>query len=494
MSDQLPLWDEDPTPESKVKSVTLTEVLEQNDLIDVQSDDNAYIVVAPKQLADTATVDMRELGAGSPSPFTTYLRSEYNWELAGRHGLLKYDEMRKSDGTVRGTLRQVKTPILGARWFVDAASESKRDQNAADFVWWNLQDALSLPFGQIIQECLLMLDFGYYMFEKVWAQGRWNNRDVLYWKKLAPRHPIDVEGWEYDKNGGPNKAFMANPNPYIAEAVPINIDKLLVFSFDKEAGNLEGFSVLRSAFSHYYYKTMLYKIDAIQKERHGIGVPVIKLPPNFSADDKTLAQNMGRNLRTNETAHLVLPPNWEVFFAELHGNPVDALKSAEHHDLQIQKNIMAPFLDKPVNADVMGTFHAACRFIAEIIADTFNKYAIPQLIGYNFERVGTPKLRATNIGSKTDLRTLSFALRNFIGAGALKPDDRLEAYIRDIADLPPVDPSTTREVATPQAAKPPVPPSVPRVGMPRQAVASNMQQAHTPGNNGRVGNDQSGAA
>jgi hypothetical protein len=489
--EQLPLWDEGPSSESKPKSIALAEILETHDLIDVHSGEDAFVVVSPKQLADTATPDMRELGSGSPSPFTTQLRSEYNYELAGTRGLQKYDEMRKSDGTVRGTLRQIKTPILGARWFVDAASESKRDQNAADFVWWNLQEALSLPFGQVIQESLLMLDFGYYMFEKVWSESRWNNRNVLCWKKLAPRHPIDVEDWEYDRNGGPNKVLMTNPNPYVSDPIPINIDKLLVFSFDKEAGNLEGISVLRSAFKHWYYKEMLYKIDAIQKERHGIGVPVIKLPPNFTPADRDLAQAMGRNLRTNETAHLVLPPNWEVMFAKLEGQPVDALKSAEHHDLQIQKNIMAPFLDKPVGSDEMGTFHAACRFIAEIIADTFNKYAIPQLIGYNFERVGMPKLRATNIGSKTDLRTLSFALRNFIGAGALKPDDRLEAYIRDIADLPPADLATVREVATPQAAKPP---TVPAVGPPRQAVASNMQQAQTAGSNGRVGNDQSGAA
>ena len=485
-----PLWDRirgrGSQPESR--ATTLQEVLLSNDPIHVEAGENPYMVVAPKQLADASQADMRELGSASASPFTSYLRAEYNWELAGNRGLQKYDEMRKSDGTVRGTLRQVKTPILGARWFVEAASESTRDQNAADFVWWNLQTALSAPFGQIIQECLLMLDFGYYMFEKVWAEGRWNNRDVLYWQKLAPRHPIDVQEWEFDKHGGPNRVLMSNPDINNSDPLPIAIEKLLVMSFDKEAGNIQGFSVLRSAFKHWYYKEMLYKIDAIQKERHGIGVPCIKLPPNFTPADKTLATAMGRNLRTNETAHIVLPPNWEIMFLKLEGQPVDALKSAEHHDLQIQKNIMAPFLDKPVGGDEMATFNAACRFIADIIADTFNKYAIPQLIGYNFDRVGVPRLRATNIGSKADLRTLSFALRNFVGANLIKPDDRLDAYLRDMADLPPADPTTTREVATPQA------PGTPRIGAPRQATPDNTDEGKTAGNNGRVGQDQSGAA
>jgi hypothetical protein len=486
-----PVVPEGHASESKAE-VSLQEVLNTHELVEV-TDDGVVIVRSLEE------PDLRELGTASPSPFTSYMRSEYNAELRGQNGLRKYDEMRKGDGTVRGTLREVKTPILGARWFVEAKSESVRDQNAADFVWWNLQEAMSIPFGQIIQECLLMLEFGYYMFEKVWLEGRWNNRDVLYWQKLAPRHPTDVIDWYFDKNGGPDYVEMEPPvaNAY-GDPIKIKIEKLLVYTFDKEAGNIQGISLLRSAFKHWYYKEMLYKIDAIQKERHGIGVPVIKLPPNFTHDDRVLAQAMGRNLRTNETAHLVLPPNWEVFFAKLEGQPVDALKSAQHHDLQIQKNIMAPFLDKAVGADEMGTFQAACRFIAEIIADTFNKYAIPQLIAYNFERVGVPRLRVANIGSKVDLRTLSFALRNFVGAKLIEPDARLEAYIRDISDLPPKDEATVRrEIVTPQApggGRQAAVPVAPVAGAPRQAQAANMRQAQTAGSNGRVGRDASGAA
>jgi hypothetical protein len=469
------------------KAISLQEVLDTHELVDV-TDDGVVIVRA------LVEPDLRELGGASPSPFTSYLRAEYNRDLMGQNGMRKYDEMRKSDGTVRGTLREVKTPILSARWFVEAKSESTRDQNAADFVWWNLTEAMSIPFSQIIHECLLMLEFGYYMFEKVWTEDRWNNRGVLRWQKLAPRHPTDVVEWHFDKNGGPAGVDFTNPNPHAYEPVPIDIEKLLVFSFDKEAGNIEGISLLRSAYKHWYYKEMLYKIDAIQKERHGIGVPVIKLPPNFTREDRALAQAMGRNLRTNETAHLVLPPNWDVFFAKLEGQPVDALKSAQHHDLQIQKNIMAPFLDKPVGADEKGTFHAACRFIADIIRETFNKYAIPQLIAYNFERVGVPRLRATGIGSRADLRTLSFALRNFVGAKLITPDDRLEDYLRDISDLPPADEATARrEIVAPQAPEGGrAQPVVPRAGLPRQSQADNMQQAQTAGSNGRTGRDASG--
>jgi hypothetical protein len=48
------------------------------------------------------------------------------------------------------------------------------------------------------------------------------------------------------------------------------------------------------------------------------------------------------------------------------------------------------------------------------------------------------------------MRTLSFAVRNYVGAGVITPDETLENFIREATDLPPVDMATRREVLTPQ--------------------------------------------
>lgn len=266
------------------------------------------------------------------------------------------------------------------------------------------------------------------------------------------------------------------------EETVIDISKLLVFSFDKEAGNIEGISLLRTAYKHWYYKDNLYKIDAIQKERHGIGIPIVKLPMNFSNDDRKLADQIGRNLRLNERAHVVLPPNWEIIFAKLEGQPVNALESAEHHDKQIEKNILAPFLDagSPTKLEDQEMFLKGTRFIADIVIDTINMYAIPQLVDYNWSRGinGYPRLRARRIGEQADWRTMSFAVRNYVGAGIIEPDDVLEKSIRDEMGLPPKDEDTNRVQPTPQMPgsaapggdkNPPQKPAPPRVGPPRQS-------------------------
>lgn len=411
--------------------------------------------VEPRKLADVRSAPYGELGTAVPSPFSSWTRQEYNNELRGLQGLEKYDRMRRGDGTVRGTLRLVKTPVLSARWFMEAASDSTMDQNKANFAWECLTCYQSVTWPQTLTEILLMADFGYYMFEKVWEKRMIGGKERVVWKKLAPRHPMDVLAWHFDKGGGPSHVEMINPDELDPTPIVIPIDKLLVFSFDKEGGNIEGMSILRSAYKHWYYKDKLYMIDAIQKERHGIGVPVIKLPMGFTSVDKKEADQLGRNLRTNERAHVVLPPNWELLFAKLEGQPVDALKSIDHHDKQIQKNTLVAFMDGNAKEEDQTMFLKATRFIADIVAGVFNHYAIPQLIDYNFQRGEKyPQLKARRIGEQADWRTMSFAVRNLIGAKVIRPDDKLEEALREEMDLPKADPATTREVDPPKAIGP----------------------------------------
>ena len=440
--------------------LTMANLAERFDLLDVGVSDHGepFVVVAEKDARSLReAADVREIGTSAPSPFTSDVRKEYNRKLQGLKGLQEFDKMRKSSGVVRGTLRTIKTPVLAARWFMKPADDKKRSQNAAEFIGKCLFEYMSISWPQLLTEALLMCDFGYYMVEKVWEERVIDGQDRVVLKKLAPRHPMDVKKWHYDENGGPEGVTMWVPDKegYGAKEKYIPIKKLLVFTFDREAGNIEGISVLRSAYKHWFFVETLSKIDAIQKERHGIGVPVIKLPPGYTEADKRAAQELGANLRTNERAHVVLPPMWDLLFAKLEGNPVDALASMKYHDERIRENVLASFQgsDRGTNEEDLTLFAKATRFIADIICEVFNLHLIPELMKYNFDRVEVPKLMARRIGEQQDWRTFSFALRNLIGAGVIRPDDPLEAYVREEMDLPDADIATVRVVQTPQAGQ-----------------------------------------
>lgn len=482
----------------------------------------SYVLLADRSPGMTAGEAVKEMGYSSPSPWTSWTRDERVPELMDKRGLRTYYDMKRADGTVRGALRLLKTPVMAARWFIEAASDSTIDENIAKFVEDNLMNKLNVPWSRIIEDALLMCEYGYMPFEKVYDNV--DGKTVL--TKLAPRHPMDINEWLWDENGGPEGFIMEHAMPQLInrpysqpfptsgyngafgqlngnlnqDPVFIPMSKLVVFVLEQEAGDLRGISILRSAYKHYYYKDTLYKIDSIQKERHGIGVPIIKLPPGFSVTDRKLAEDLGRNLRTNERAHIVVPSNWEVMFAKLEGQPVDCMRSIEHHDMKIKSNILAPFMDESnVNPDSLDVYYKATRYIASTVCDTFNHYVIPQLVDFNFSRGGYPKLRVRRIGEEEALRTISFAVRNFVGAGIIRPDDNLEKFIRGELDLPPVDEDTVRVQETPQAggAAPGKggglsqagKPQPPHVGPPKQAP----KQGATVGKS-NVGGDASGGS
>lgn len=446
----------------------LSEVLIGREIIDVYPD-SGVIVTAERSNSDASPTQYRhplieegtlsrpkvmEIGAAGVRWRRELGMDEYNPELRGKTGLLAYDRMRRSDATVSQLLKIVKTPVLEAEWWVDPVDpQDKEEAMIAEFVDHCLFDWMSIGWTQLMTEILTNQDFGYSLFEKVYTFYRWKSRDRVILRKLAPRAVLDVTQWNYDKNGGPNSVEMVDFEGGRPLVIPI--EQLLVFPYRREGGNMEGRSGLREAYKHWYYKENLYKIDAIQKERHGIGIPIIKLPPGFKPSDRALADELGRNLRTNEWAHVTLPPLWELEFADIRGNAVNVIESIEHHDRKILDSGIAGFAIKADNKSdaeiVMQLFMKSSRYIADLIREVFNKFLLPELVSFNWPNKSEfPELRVRHIGEVTDLRTMSFTIRNLIGAGAILPDDPLEDYLRDINDLPRRDPSTEREILQPQ--------------------------------------------
>lgn len=455
------------TDELSRREISWRLALEKYDV--VKADPEAgYMIMAErkanKAFADTVSssdVSIAELGSSAPSPWTSWTREEHIPELRDRQGLTKYYRMKRNDGIVRGSLRALKTSLLAAHWYVKPGSSKKADVKIAKFVQKNLFCDLNTSFQTLLNDILLSAEYGYMPFEKVyWPPKAEGGRFVQKLRKIAPRHPMDVREWEYDANGGPDAIVMENSrdNP-MQPGVRIPISKLVIYTPESEAGDLSGISVLRSAYKHWYYKDTLYKIDAIQKERHGIGIPIIKLPMGFGPDDKALAEDLGRNLRTNERAHIVLPPGWEVLFAKVEGQMVDCMKSIEHHDMAIMANVLGAWLKDPkTQSDTLDMFLKSTRYIATVIADITTRYVIRELVDLNF-KLGPereyPELVCRRIGEWQDLRTQSFTVRNLVGAGVIEPDDVLEDTFREELDMPLKDKATARKMITDPASMQP---------------------------------------
>lgn len=367
-----------------------------------------------------------------------------------------YLKMARDDASVRVSLRAGKAPVLGADYFIEAFDDEPINVAIAEFVDFNLFHGMTVPWNKVLEQILTMYEYGKSIFEPVWELREWapkktssgaNRKQYTMLQKLAQRSALTIGTVNYDDNGGPlsvdHTAVDAKGN---SKQVTIPIEKLVIFTFDQQGGGIEGMSVLRSAYKHWWYKDRLYNIDAIQKERHGIGVPDIEIQAGASPQDIALSHTLGQNLRTNEFAYIVRPVTIKVGFAKIEGQPVNVLDSIEHHDEMIMKNLMVQFLNmgtgssgsgsRAAGATAMDMFLKSMRHVADSVCDAINHYLIPNLVAYNFPTDQFPQLKVRNVGEVKDLQMWSAAMRNLIQAEAIQVDDDTEQWIRQQMDMP----------------------------------------------------------
>lgn len=396
----------------------------------------------PKKKAVKRALTGKEAGDSGTSIFSGIVQEEYRSELINEKGVKVYDEMRKSDGTVRAATLVTQLPIRRASWFIKEASDSPKDKEVAELVRKNLFEWLDMPWDDFLRQALLMLPFGVMPFEKVYGLKDWEGKSYVIWQKLAPRLPKSIQSWELSNREAGIQQIRQDG--VVAE---IPMDKLLLFINEREGDNYWGTSILRAAYKHWYMKNNFYKIDAIAFERQGLGVPYAKLPNSAAEEDETRAKKILQNMRANENAYVVVPDGYEIGFLDMGAkNTRDPKESIAHHNREITKAVLAQFLElgatetgsRALSSDQSELFLKSLEAIANNIVDVFNKHAIPQLVDFNYDGIENyPQLDYSDI-SKADVEKLSNAYKTLIEAGGIKYNEADEQYFRGLLGLPEV--------------------------------------------------------
>lgn len=385
------------------------------------------------QLGDSGT-----LGTGG------IIFEEYNAQLQGIQGVKKFDEMRKSDGTVRAAMLVTSLPIRRAEWYVKPAGTETQDEEVAEFVQSALMEWIEgMTWDDVLRQALLMLPFGVMCFEKVYGVKEFDGKQYVTLKKLAPRLPKSIMQWELN-----DKTFGIQQIRQDGVLAQIPGSKLLIFVNEREGDNWWGTSMLRAAYKHWYYKDKFYKIDAMAFERQGMGVPVMKMPQGYTESDERKAKTVLENLRADGKQYIIMPTGYEFEFANMGaGSTRDPQNSISHHNKEILQSVLAQFLELGMSAGGSGSravsmdhselFLKAMEAIAGTIVDEFNKNLIPELVDLNFNDIQKyPKLDFAGI-EKVDMQSLATAYSALVTAGAITPTDDDQQYIRGAMGLPP---------------------------------------------------------
>jgi hypothetical protein len=397
---------------------------------------------------------------------------EYNPELVGRNAIPTYEKMRRSDAQVRATLAACKLPILSAKWEIlpddsqqpgvrspksvgpGTRDQGRRTKEVAEFVRENLFGGLefkgstgawvSQSWQAVIYNALLMLDFGCAIHEDVWTV----DGDQIRLRCLPSRLPLTFYRWHTEADGETLLAleqYGYRRQEFLNCLLPA--DKIGRFTYQQEGANFWGIALQRAMYPHWYIKSKLYRLDAIANERNSLGIPVFRLAPGFSSQDKEAAYSYVTQLASHEATGLVEPPGDATTGLRIvgyEGNLRDVLPSIQHQNEMISRAALNTFMDlgqsahgsRALGATATDFFMLGLQSVADQIALDITNSTVRRLVELNFgDDAPCPRLVAGNVQARS-FADMTTGLVSLAQQGLIVSENNLRRHIREKLALP----------------------------------------------------------
>ena len=412
------------------------------------------------------------------------VQEEWLRQLKGTKAVKAYLEMRDNDPIIGSILYAIKALIRQTEWIIQPTGDTPAHIEAADFVEECRTD-MAHSWHDLLSEVMSMLPFGWSYFETVYKYRRGPdaedgserskfNDGKIGWRKIALRAQETLYKWEFDEDGSATGMWQQAPPNYKLTFIPI--EKALLFRTETHKNNPEGRSMLRNAYRSWYFLKKIQELEAIGVERDLAGLPVAHVPiemlsPSASASQQATLANifeMVRKVKRNEFEGVVFPaetdadgnPSGFKFSLLTSGGrrPVDVNEIIKRYESRIAVSFLADFV--LLGLDGVGSFalssnktHLFAQAIGAYlkqVSEIFNRFAIPRLLKMNgVSPEFFPEIKYADIETP-DINELAGAIGALSSAGVLTPDDELEKWIRDFANMPPPDLNSERETAAPE--------------------------------------------
>jgi hypothetical protein len=218
---------------------------------------------------------------------------------------------------------------------------------------------------------LLMLTYRHSFFETVYRFDESSQRFHL--RKLAPRMPGTISEIQIARDGGleyirqhpsGQSGFTGKTNLYALQSPQIPVDRLVAYVNDQEGGNWIGSSWLRPLYKHFLRKDRLFRVDAINAEHNGAGIPLAYAPPGASDSQIEALGALARSYRAGESAAGALPNGADLRFRGVEGTLPDVLASIRYDDEQMAARCLAMFAK-------LGSTGTGSRALGEGLIDFF---------------------------------------------------------------------------------------------------------------------------
>lgn len=413
-----------------------------------------------KTTPDMAMLGTTTVGSGQED-LLRQLRGE-RWHRTVR-------EMTEQDSVIAAILFAIEMMIRRVDWELSPASDDPEDGAVKNFVDTALFQDMDPGWEDTLAEILSFLPYGWAFFETVYKVRSGETRDPakssrysdgrVGWRSWSIRPQETLYDWVYREDGTVEAMIQVAPPHYRPVTIPI--DKALLFRTSSRHGAPEGRSILRSAYTAWYYRKNIERIEAIGIERDLAGLPVAWVPSEIlsstaTPDQKKSLDAMKRivtNIRRNEQEGVVMPqvydqsgkPRYDLKLLSSGGQrQFDTDAVIQRYDTRIAMSVLADFLT--VGHEQTGSyalisnktelFVTALEAWLDAIAAVINEQAIRRLVQYN----GIPPERAPRLGhgkvKAENLEALGTYLVNLAKAGVLNVTPELQDHVLSIAGMP----------------------------------------------------------
>lgn len=366
-----------------------------------------------------------------------------------------FDRMAKTDGKVGAVLRSITLPLYRARW--DLNTEGCRPE-----VVQRVREDLGLPavgqqlprkraskvvWTEHLREALRSLVHGFAVFEQVYTVTDGPLGQEVHLKKLAPRLAPTIERILVAPDGmleavvQKPSGWGMGPNGWKPTILPV--DRIAVYSHEREGADWYGTSLLRTAYKDWLIKDELVRLNAQIIERNGMGVPIVTYDTTDGDQAKEEALTLAQNFRTGAEAGAALPLGSTLQLIGVTGSTVDPLPTIREHDQNISKAVLAMFLDlghdagaRSLGDTFVDIFTQSLQHTADWIAATASEFIVRDLVDWAFgPDEPHPLITAGDIASdQADISAEDLA--RYVDSGIIQVDEDLERNIRQRRGLP----------------------------------------------------------
>tara|TARA_R110000824_G_C15224872_1_gene677885 strand:- start:2116 stop:3519 length:1404 start_codon:yes stop_codon:yes gene_type:complete len=406
------------------------------------------------------------------------VHEEWLRQLEGTRGVKVYTEMKDNDPVIGAILYAIKTLVRQTKSSIQPSGREDKHYEYAKFVDECLGDMV-LSWPDFLSEILSMLPYGWAYFETLYKIRSGFSKDPtknsiyrdnkIGWRKFGIRSQDTLFRWEFSDEGETLGMWQMAPPNY--ELVYLPIEKCVLFRTESHKNNPEGRSILRNAYRSWFYCKRIQEVEAIGIERDLAGLPIMQVPLELLASNATSAQkavvddfrDMIQKIRRDEYEGVVVPSETDIdgnpsgFKLSLLSSggrrPLDVNEIVKRYESRTALSVLGEFV--LLGMDGIGSFALSSNKTAlfaqalgtylQTIATTFNEQAIAPLMRLNgwLDAEYYPKLVFSDIETP-EIQEMATSLTALAGAGILTPDNELEKWVREFANLPPVDSSTSQ--------------------------------------------------